>query len=68
MALALAFGAALAAAFGAAFGAAFAAAMRSPALFSGEGRSDISTINVQNPVFVKVADSLLTAAPLDEVV
>jgi putative endopeptidase len=37
-----------------------------PALFTGEGRSDISTINVQNPVFVKVADSLLTAAPLDD--
>jgi putative endopeptidase len=36
-----------------------------PALFTGEGRSDISTINVQNPVFVKVADSLLTSAPLD---
>jgi putative endopeptidase len=36
-----------------------------PALFTGEGSSDISTINVQNPVFVKVADSLLTSAPLD---
>jgi putative endopeptidase len=35
-----------------------------PALFKAEGRSDISTINVQNPVFVKVADSLLTSAPL----
>ncbi|HEY3745652.1 MAG TPA: M13 family metallopeptidase [Gemmatimonadaceae bacterium] len=37
-----------------------------PAFFTGEGRSDISTINVQNPVFVKVADSLLTSAPLDD--
>jgi putative endopeptidase len=37
-----------------------------PALFTAEGRSDISTINVQNPVFVKVADSLLTSAPLDD--
>jgi putative endopeptidase len=37
-----------------------------PALFTGEGRSDISTINVQNPVFVKVADSLLTSGPLDD--
>jgi putative endopeptidase len=37
-----------------------------PALFTGEGRSDISTINVQNPVFVKVADSLLTSTPLDD--
>jgi putative endopeptidase len=37
-----------------------------PALFAGEGRSDISTINVQNPVFLKVADSLLTSAPLDD--
>jgi putative endopeptidase len=36
------------------------------ALFTAEGRSDISTINVQNPVFVKVADSLLTSAPLDD--
>jgi putative endopeptidase len=37
-----------------------------PAFFSGEGRGDISTINVQNPVFVKAADSLLTSAPLDD--
>ncbi|HEX2692863.1 MAG TPA: M13 family metallopeptidase N-terminal domain-containing protein, partial [Gemmatimonadaceae bacterium] len=32
-----------------------------PGVFSGEGRSDISTINVQNPAFVKTVDSLLTA-------
>jgi putative endopeptidase len=37
-----------------------------PAFFSGEGRGDITTINVQNPVFVKAADSLLTSAPLDD--
>jgi putative endopeptidase len=37
-----------------------------PAFFGGEGRSDISTINVQNPVFIKVADSLLTSASLDD--
>ena len=37
-----------------------------PTFFSGEGRSDISTVDVQNPVFLKVADSLLTSAPLDD--
>jgi putative endopeptidase len=37
-----------------------------PTFFAGEGRSDISTINVQNPVFVKAVDSLLTSAPLDD--
>lgn len=44
----------------------FAPGFNWPAFFSGEGRGDISTINVQNPVFVKVADSLLTSAPLDD--
>ncbi|MEO8909207.1 MAG: M13 family metallopeptidase [Gemmatimonadaceae bacterium] len=37
-----------------------------PAFFTGEGRGDISTINVQNPVFVKAADSLLSSASLDD--
>ena len=37
-----------------------------PSFFSGEGRADISTIDVQNPVFMKVADSLLASAPLDD--
>lgn len=37
-----------------------------PTFFADEGRRDISTINVQNPVFLKAADSLLTAAPLDD--
>jgi putative endopeptidase len=37
-----------------------------PAFFSGEGRGDVSTINVQNPVFMKAADSLLSSAPLDD--
>jgi putative endopeptidase len=37
-----------------------------PSFFTGEGRSDISTINVQNPVFMKSVDSLLTSAPLDD--
>ncbi len=37
-----------------------------PSFFSGEGRSDISTIDVQNPVFMKVADSLLASASLDD--
>jgi putative endopeptidase len=36
-----------------------------PSFFTGEGRSDISTINVQNPVFMKSVDSMLTSAPLD---
>ena len=37
-----------------------------PTLFAGEGRADVSTINVQNPVFVKAVDSLLTSTPLDD--
>ncbi|HZE09816.1 MAG TPA: M13 family metallopeptidase [Gemmatimonadaceae bacterium] len=37
-----------------------------PSFFAGEGRSDISTINVQNPVFLKAVDSLLTSAPVDD--
>jgi putative endopeptidase len=36
-----------------------------PTFFTGEGRSDISTINVQNPVFMRSVDSMLTSAPLD---
>jgi putative endopeptidase len=37
-----------------------------PNFFAGEGRSDIATINVQNPVFMHAVDSLLTAVPLDD--
>src|SRR6478672_8066212 len=37
-----------------------------PRFFTGEGRADISSINVQNPVFLKAADSLLAAAPLSD--
>jgi putative endopeptidase len=37
-----------------------------PAFFAAEGRSDISTINVQNPVFLRAVDSMLTSAPLDD--
>jgi putative endopeptidase len=37
-----------------------------PTFFAGEGRADISTINIQNPVFIKAVDSLLTSAPLDD--
>jgi len=37
-----------------------------PKFFTGEGRSDISTINVQNPVFMKSVDSMLTSTPLDD--
>ena len=37
-----------------------------PNFFTGEGRSDISTINVQNPVFMKSVDSMLTSTPLDD--
>jgi putative endopeptidase len=33
--------------------------------FTGEGAGNIEAINVQNPVFLKAADSLLTAAPID---
>jgi putative endopeptidase len=34
--------------------------------FTGEGRADITTINVQNPVFVKAVDSLLASVPLND--
>ncbi|HEX9129035.1 MAG TPA: M13 family metallopeptidase [Gemmatimonadaceae bacterium] len=37
-----------------------------PAYFTGEGRADITTINVQNPVFLKAVDSLLTSVPLTD--
>jgi putative endopeptidase len=37
-----------------------------PNFFTGEGRSDISTINVQNPVFMRSVDSALTSTPLDD--
>jgi putative endopeptidase len=37
-----------------------------PNFLSGEGRADVSTIDVQNPVFLKATDSLLTAASLDD--
>lgn len=37
-----------------------------PSFFAAEGRSDISTINVQNPVFLKAVDSMLTSAPPDD--
>jgi putative endopeptidase len=37
-----------------------------PSFFTGEGRSDIATINVQNPVFMKSVDSMLTSTPLDD--
>jgi len=37
-----------------------------PAFFAGEGRSDISVINVQNPEFLKAADALLTSRSIDD--
>ena len=37
-----------------------------PKFFAAEGRSDIPTINVQNPVFLSAVDSMLTSAPLDD--
>jgi len=37
-----------------------------PAFFTAEGRSDITTINVQNPEFLKAADAMLTSVPLDD--
>ena len=44
----------------------FAPGFNWPVFFAGEGRGDISTINVQNPVFLKAVDSLLAATPLDD--
>jgi putative endopeptidase len=37
-----------------------------PTFFSDEGRADISTINVQNPEFMKAADTMLGSVPLDD--
>ena len=37
-----------------------------PSFFTGEGRPDISTINIQNPEFLKAVDSLLTSTSLDD--
>jgi putative endopeptidase len=37
-----------------------------PNFFAGEGRPDIVAINVQNPVFLKAVDSLLTSVPLSD--
>ena len=37
-----------------------------PGFFAAEGRSDIATINVQNPAFMHVVDSMLTSVPLDD--
>jgi len=37
-----------------------------PAFFTAEGRSDITTINVQNPEFLKAVDAMLTSVPLDD--
>jgi putative endopeptidase len=37
-----------------------------PSFFAGVGRADIPTINVQNPVFLKAVDSLLTTVPLND--
>ena len=37
-----------------------------PKFFAGEGRGDISTINVQNPEFMRAVDTLLTKTPLED--
>ncbi len=37
-----------------------------PSFFTTEGKSDISTVNVQNPEFLKAADAMLTSAPVDD--
>jgi putative endopeptidase len=37
-----------------------------PAFFTGEGKADITAINVQNPDFLKAADALLTSTPLED--
>src|SRR6266568_4874330 len=34
--------------------------------FAGEGRADISTINIQNPEFLKAVDAMLTSTQLDD--
>ncbi len=36
-----------------------------PNFFAAEGRKDISTLNIQNPAFLRAVDSLLTSVPLD---
>ena len=35
-----------------------------PRFFTGEGRADVETINVQNPEFVKAVDSLMRTVPV----
>ena len=35
-----------------------------PSFYAAEGRADISTINVQNPEFLKTADAILTSVPI----
>ena len=37
-----------------------------PNFFSGEGRADISTINIQNPEFLKAVDAMLTSTAVDD--
>ena len=37
-----------------------------PSFFTAEGRSDITTINIQNPEFLKTADGMLGSVPLDD--
>jgi putative endopeptidase len=37
-----------------------------PAFFTAEGRSDITTVNVQNPEALKTADAMLSSVPLDD--
>jgi putative endopeptidase len=37
-----------------------------PSFFAGEGRADITTINIQNPEFLKAADAILSSVPLDD--
>jgi len=37
-----------------------------PSFFAGEGRADITTINIQNPEFLKAADAMLSSVPLDD--
>ena len=37
-----------------------------PNFFSGEGRADISTINIQNPEFLKAVDAMLTSTAVED--
>jgi putative endopeptidase len=37
-----------------------------PNFFAGEGRADITTINIQNPEFLKAVDAMLSSVPIED--